>query len=224
MSPASNNNEGKEEKLGMVDRLAHSLFASPTSPLTAFADRQRAERLDGCRELETILKACQAANKVQERNDEIDVNPSATDDTALAPTKSGVRIARFFKWDSPHSDQNSEEGSDNNRSIIGDATAIFTDELSNAPKNKSDKRDNAKRNIQYSKACARETHEMWACRALAMGCGQHLSELRRCWDSSLLGNNGSSDTSCKGIQQNMAHCVTKHASELSERMEAAKKQ
>mmetsp|Transcript_6748 Transcript_6748/g.13886 ORF Transcript_6748/g.13886 Transcript_6748/m.13886 type:complete len:223 (-) Transcript_6748:149-817(-) len=219
MSSESNNDEAKDEKLGIVDRLANYMFANPDSPFTQFADRQRVERLQQCREIEAILKACQESRKKVEQasKNKIDVDPSPKDIPSLATTKRSLKISRFFKWDSPHSDQDTDGSHENSRSIIGDATALLSGEIQRDTNTVSSE---GKMNTKFSKDCSKETHELWACRALSIGCGNHVSNLRNCWDSVVSG--GNSEGSCKEIQQNMARCVTKNTSELVRRVEAAK--
>lgn len=213
---------------GPIDRLAKSLFASPGSPFTAFADKQRSERLEQCKDLEDILMACQRAN-----------NKVAVDDSGAAATdrnesventsRSEARIKRFFKWNEPH------QSNDDKSSVLQDAAASILDGDGDI-RDKNDNNQSRKlynNSTIYSKGCIRETHEMWACRALALGCGNHLSDLRRCWsDASSVQSkgeltfndgDGGSDASCSGIQQQMARCVLKNTAELKERMAAAKK-
>ncbi|KAL7447775.1 hypothetical protein ACHAWC_000097, partial [Mediolabrus comicus] len=94
---------------GPIDRLAKALFASPSSPLTAFADRQRLERLEQCKQLEDILLSCQKANKVRENG------------SGANKSRSEARIKRFFKWN--ESQQTSSSNDDNNTSsnVFSDA-------------------------------------------------------------------------------------------------------
>mmetsp|Transcript_36968 Transcript_36968/g.75367 ORF Transcript_36968/g.75367 Transcript_36968/m.75367 type:complete len:223 (-) Transcript_36968:99-767(-) len=215
---------------GPMDRLAKSLFASPGSPFTAFADKQRAERLEQCKDLEDILMACQRANEVGVDN--AGAPAAASGDVSVATkSRSEARIKRFFKWNGEETGQSNDDKS----SVLQDATASILDgdgDNSDRDNNNQSRRMNNKASL-YSKNCVQETHEMWACRALALGCGNHLSDLRRCWsDASSVQNKGEltfkdgdsgSDASCRGIQQLMARCVLKNTAELKERMAAAKK-
>ena len=167
MPPASSD---KEED-GIFKRLAKALFASPSSPLTAFADRQRVERLEQCRHLEAILTACQATHEAQKRlskdakGNELVVNTWETEEKALITSKSGMRIARFFQWTSSHSDLASDELDDSEGRVVKEATVSFTNEK---PIQDSINLEST-RNVRFSKACAKEAHELWACRALALG-------------------------------------------------------
>ena len=80
-------------------------------------------------------------------------------------------------------------------------------------------------------SCAREQHAVWACRAVATGCGKELSYLKRCFDQEgpidiLLHSQTSYESSptstngnvpCESLQQEMGACVTKGAQELYQR-------
>lgn len=224
MAPAS------DESDGIVHRLAKRLFASPDSPFTEFADRQRIERLDQCRQLERILKACQSAHNDDARiadNNGLDANP--TEETNFGPTDSGKRISRFFGWKQGSNNDEQSSAQQTGSSVISEAASSFTDGVDNQPASSS-KAVNSKRT--FSKDCHVETHELWACRALALGCGGHLGDLRRCWADANLAQatknemtyeNGS-DEACRDIQLNMSKCVNKNAAELAERVQARKKQ
>lgn len=142
----ANNNDGD----GIMDRMAKRLFASPGSPFTAFADRQRIERLEQCRQLERILNACQAASDAQA----IDTTNLSEED-AFPPSKSGVRIARFFKWEDTADPE--EEDQNCSRSVLSDAADSFYD---NDGGRKQQIVQTNKRS-RFSKSCAREAHELW---------------------------------------------------------------
>ena len=213
---------------GPIDRLAKSLFASPGSPFTAFADKQRSERLEQCKDLEDILMACQRANKVG-ADDNSGAVATNHNESVENSSRSEARIKRFFKWNEPH------QSNDDKSSVLQDAAASILDgdgDIRDRNDNNQSRRLNNNAAL-YSKGCIRETHEMWACRALALGCGNHLSDLKRCWsDASSVQNKGELtfkdgdsglDASCSGIQQQMARCVLKNTAELKERMAAAKK-
>ena len=225
-SNGSSNND--DENDGIVDRLAKALFASPNSPLTAFADRQRIERMEQCTQLANILSACQAIKAGKQLD--------STEDAILPPSKSAARISRFFKWNGE------EEHRPSKSSALDDAFSSLGGRISNG--NEGDD-DNTQGNTattattrpRYSADCAIETHELWACRALAVGCGNHLAELRRCWDRQnsvatvvmreqddvkeegieFYKDPTKEDLSCRNIQMNMARCVNRHVAELNER-------
>lgn len=227
-------NANNDSKDGFMDRLAKKLFASPDSPFTAFADQQRMDRLEQCQQLQRILAACQSAN-----NDARDAPMNETEEILDIPqSRSGARIARFFKWDSPNSDEQND-AQEQSTSVLSEAASSFykgsdNDDVGECESVQS-KKSIARRSC-YSKDCAIETHELWACRALALGCGNHLGDLRRCLDDAnpvLVRNSGGDEVeyyidekkkknSCREIQVDMARCVNRHAAELDERNKAAK--
>ncbi len=241
MSPTPNSND---EEGGFAKSLAKKLFASPESPFTAFADRQRAERLEQCRQLEVILKSCQSATverDIRSRGEgagdmHLDATGLTSEDGTLTTTKSGIKIARFFNWNSPHSSTEDSEA-ESERNVFREAAASFSgDGQVDAVRNNG---NNTKRrnNHNFSHGCAKETHELWACRALSLGCGNYVGDLRRCWKEnssdkpqnqtdSFEGSEISYEgrDSCRKIQQDMARCVTRNARELTERMEARSKE
>lgn len=233
---STSNNDSKED--GFMDRLAKKLFASPDSPFTAFADRQRMERVESCQELERILEACQSANNVAQ----VAGNESGTKSsemTELPPSRSGARIARYFKWDSPNS-PDQENNATSADGVFSDAAASLYEDSDNDREEKPSAQN--KKSIarsRFSKDCAIETHELWASRALALGCGNYLADLRRCWsdanhnpdEQSVVGdgisfynNNREKEKVCRQIQQDMASCVKNNFADLEKRMKAAKEQ
>jgi hypothetical protein len=205
-----------DEKDGFIDRLAKKLFASESSPLSSFADQQRAERLAACRQLETVLNECQAESRSGKRIH--DADGVLSDDISMDKSRSGSRISRFFRWDKPSLEQNRDETMEDSNS-------------NNTSVNNSSK-------SKYSHGCHQEIHELWACRALALGCGGYLKDLKRVMndDTEAKVQKEMTDTSseivfedrksredeAKEIQQMMAKCVTKNATELAERIEARK--
>ena len=228
MPPASDDND----KDGFVDRLAKRIFASEDSPFTAFADRQRVERLEQCGELQRIVDACQAAANRSTNNDTS--NDKLSSDVDIPSSKSAKRISRFFKWNSV--DQSSAQRQQTDTS----ASDVFTEAASSFTNNKESERSNSQSSktinssrTSYSKGCVIETHELWACKALAVGCGNFLSELRQCWtqqqieDAQRSENEGmtyhnNNRDNCRDIQIVMGRCVKKNIKELDDR--AAKRQ
>ena len=228
MPPASDDN-GKD---GFVDRLAKSIFASPDSPFTAFADRQRVERLNECGELQRIVDACQAAASNAKDNN---TSNNLSSDVDIPSSKSATRISRFFKWNSV--DQSSaaqqQQADTSSSDVFTEAASSFTN--GNESKNSNSQRSKTSNSSRasYSKGCVIETHELWACKALAVGCGNFLSDLRQCWtkqqieDAQRSENEGitylnSNRDNCRDIQIDMGRCVKKNIKELDDR--AAKRQ
>jgi hypothetical protein len=97
-----------------------------------------------------------------------------------------------------------------------------------------------------STACQREEHALWACRAVAVGCGKPLTELRDCFDQlgpdqvllSSRSNTGQATTCyndkseemskrkskvpCHDYQQAVGECVATNLYELQQRVEQRK--
>lgn len=171
--------------------------------------------------------ACQRANNAADDAGAV----SAPAVEAVGNTsRSEARIKRFFKWNGPEQGNHNDDKS----SVLKDATDSILDRDNSGNSDNINQPQRLNNNSsRYSKDCIQETHEMWACRALALGCGNHLSDLRRCWsDASSMQNKGEltfkdgdsgTDASCRGIQQQMARCVLKNTAELKERMAAANK-
>ena len=80
------------------------------------------------------------------------------------------------------------------------------------------------------KTCAREEHLVWSCRAVAIGCGKDLGELKKCFEDEgplrILSAPGTayegSDKKkakipCRKVQEALGNCVNKGAYELYER-------
>lgn len=86
--------------------------------------------------------------------------------------------------------------------------------------------------------CSREEHSVWACRAVATGCGQELSELRRCFDNEgpfnvltapVGGYEQSKKTNmpvlpCHDLQVVLGDCVHKSGRDLYERRKKIRQQ
>ncbi len=230
--PSDNDSSDKD---GIMDRLAKTLFASPSSPLTAFADRQRVERLEQCQQFERIVEACQSAVRRSNSDADEQRRRSFASNNEVQVSRSGKRIARFFGWDSHNSDEkNGGSVLDNDASSIFDVEKAVED-AGEITKVQVKKQPSGR--TRFSDGCAIETHELWACRSLALGCGGHLAELRQCWSdaqqNSLVASktkegaefyrDKSRDTSCREIQMRMARCVNKNSAELHERVKVAEK-
>ena len=224
---------------GYFARLASRVFGSGDGDgfLATFADEQRLERLDGCTALEGDLGQCQRIrrkmeealeeaesggggrgfwgrrgnNKSKTDTDEMD----GTDALTYVPSQSAtkLRIARFYDWGEPD----------------GGATAAAPDAAASA-------NGSAAAAAASPPSCHRESHSVWACRALAVGCADHLVPLRKCLrrtgsaavhyegssgealteDGGAIGGTGSVDE-CVLEQQALAQCVNVKLDELDKR-------
>ena len=226
------------DRNGYFARLADRVFGSDGF-LGTFADEQRLERLDGCKALEGDWDQC---TKIQKRLKEVervrlekegggsggggggfwgrrknkqgaaagvvgtDERADDTVDTSYVPSQSATktRIARFYDWGEPDGEGAAE--------APGDGGAVLP---------------------ATSASCHRETHSVWACRALAVGCADHLVPLRKClqrtgtvathYEGSAAGgaaedgfSTGSADE-CILEQQALAQCVNIKLEELDKR-------
>lgn len=74
---------------------------------------------------------------------------------------------------------------------------------------KSDEADNSSI-IEPIPSCEEEAHVLWRCRGLALGCGEHVVYLKKCFK-------GEIDGDCKQLQINLGNCVKQNALELEKR-------
>lgn len=89
----------------------------------------------------------------------------------------------------------------------------------------------AKDHPDVEKTCAREEHLVWSCRAVAIGCGRELGELKKCFEDEgplrILSAPGTAyedadkkkkvQIPCRQVQEAMGNCINKGAYELYER-------
>ena len=64
-------------------------------------------------------------------------------------------------------------------------------------------------------SCEEEAHVLWRCRGLALGCGEHIVRLKKCF-------NGELDGDCKQEQIFLGKCVKENAIELEKRRRETK--
>jgi hypothetical protein len=80
-----------------------------------------------------------------------------------------------------------------------------------------------------SSICSRETHAVWACKAMAVGCAPQLVQLKNCFETKLGTTNPSaneyngeniesSSFSCAFEQKVVGDCIKKNMDEMNERM------
>ena len=136
-----------------------------------------------------------------------------TDALPYVPSQSATktRIARFYDWGEPD----------------GAAAAAAPDAAASA--------NGSAAAAASPPSCHRESHSVWACRALAVGCADHLVPLRKCLqrtgsaavhyegsgnalaeDGGAIGGTGSVDE-CVLEQQALAQCVNVKLDELDKR-------
>ena len=132
---------------------------------------------------QAILSACRSAKHFRDaacRADE-EIKEAPENMAGDIPTSRSVaKIARFFKWDDPpgtDDERNNDQTAE--RSVLNQAVTSLYDNGSGDNEGKRGKQHSVSR-PHFSKDCTIEIHELWACRALTLGCGNHLTDLRRC--------------------------------------------
>ena len=84
--------------------------------------------------------------------------------------------------DPPGTDDKRNNEQTTERTVLDQAVTSLYDNGSGDDEGKKGKQHLVSR-LRFSEDCTIETHEMWACWALALGCGNHLTDLRRCWSN-----------------------------------------
>jgi len=102
----------------------------------------------------------------------------------------------------------------------GTAPPTFSSKEANLNKNSSDsKPKSTSATIKQSiPTCKAEESDLWKCRGLALGCGDCVVQLKRCFEGDL--KNGSQD--CKAEQVKLSKCVEQNAVLLERRRQARK--
>ena len=149
------------------------------------------------------LERLQQCSKIQERLEACQKGQAEESNIDIEYIVPGLRMMKYFGWRGIHK----------------------------APENSDEL--NQQISTVVSKTCAREQHALWACRAVAVGCGLELGNLKRCFDEegpmSVLSNpqnqyEGKAPKSrkggeipCGGLQQQVGQCVNTGLRELDER-------
>lgn len=146
-----------------------------------FHDAQRMERLQACSQLDQILRDCRSGRRRQDpqkQQQQQEQQPQPYGDHTIEGTSAGLRVMKYFGW----------------RGILGPTP---TDPRSDGRKDDEGTADEGTAALlpptlrtQIRQSCAREQHAVWACRAVATGCGKDLGALKRCFDGG--GGNSSS--------------------------------
>eukprot|EP00978_Attheya_sp_CCMP212_P044183 scaffold303588_cov51-Attheya_sp.AAC.2 len=138
-----------------------------------------------------------------------DVQAPSRDETNASESVSMKKIARYYQWNTSTASASAES---NNRS----------------------KHNESKVELE---PCAMETHAVWACRAIGLGCANYMMDLRGCFQeaqengeeasTSVMINPSYVDSMtgpsvCKAHQQRMAACVEEKAAALDARLKIVK--
>lgn len=187
-------------------------------------DQQRLERLQQCLRLQEQVAACQqqaaaVRNNTKPLARKTPMKGGGEDGIAAIEKEAerdiehivpGLRMMKYFGWRGIHKSA------------------------------QNDDEDNAKIKNVLDQTCAREQHAMWACRAVAIGCGSELVQLKNCFNAegampvltqpqtlyeSPVGSGSKKKLKripCGAIQQEIGQCIHKGTKELVQR-EAVRK-
>ena len=145
----------------------------------AASDQQRVERLDQCRVLESILQSCRQEQELARQAKRNRLNASS----------SGGRSSSYWWW--PFSGGSAAASSHEPSTPIPSSSTNDTGHnhhqltLENTPGGIRMLRFFHWRELPADfpvHNCRRQEHAVWACRAVAVGCGQPLTQLRDCFD------------------------------------------
>eukprot|EP00568_Trieres_chinensis_P013707 CAMPEP_0183293098 /NCGR_PEP_ID=MMETSP0160_2-20130417/1920_1 /TAXON_ID=2839 ORGANISM="Odontella Sinensis, Strain Grunow 1884" /NCGR_SAMPLE_ID=MMETSP0160_2 /ASSEMBLY_ACC=CAM_ASM_000250 /LENGTH=275 /DNA_ID=CAMNT_0025454159 /DNA_START=13 /DNA_END=840 /DNA_ORIENTATION=+ len=185
---------------GPLARLGKKLFGGSFETLTAFSDAQRMERLRECEGLELALSDCHRVRErmLQAQRAGESVNAAyaeaAADErlTSIRDTREGMKISRLFGWSEPTARESlpkmpwkgDNEPDRETQSVHttppGNGTEDSTSMSFGTGKNGNEGAEVQPRAVQIP-TCARESHAAWACRGLAVGCGDRIAILRDCF-------------------------------------------
>jgi hypothetical protein len=191
------------------------------SRVNAFMDEQRLERLMQCQEIQQVLKHCQERRKAL-----ISSSNEVKEEWDVDQTVPGTRMMRYFGW---HEESPSTLSS-------------FSTVLHNNVHQSNDSIETA--SIQPKEttttstlipSCAKESHALWGCRAVSLGCAGHLRQLRECFkttprdvlsDPNTAYEPSNNTTSrdrlpCQELQEALGKCVIKEAKELKQRVHSS---
>lgn len=166
----------------------------------------------------------------------------------LEETRAGMKMSRFYEWglvntraqaaiakmreeggtwnslrptDNNNSSSNSKSiKKDHSDDISSEKSTSLTESSSSAPGKSS----------SLPSCCGRETHALWGCRAIALGCAPDLVKLKSCFENKLGTTNPSliqyedsnserlSSSPCGREQKVVGDCVLKNWAELNDRI------
>lgn len=189
--------------------------------ISSFADEQTYERLKQCGEIEDALTKCQRIRKLAKKaKGKIEQEPSIR----LTDTRAGMKIARYYDWglSNPKAEQAvaAMRGDNSFRSLHPTATEVVDAAQSEKVENRS----------QYkSTKCSKETHALWGCRAMALGCASELVKLKKCMiqkhnstDPKYFTYDSKKDFSnaqgCQIDMQALGNCVSEKWKDLNQRL------
>ena len=204
-----------------------------------FSDQQRMDRLKQCASLEHALRDCQNKQKNESKKQLLPTKKEKDEET-LKKSSSWWRfpwqsnkessIHRTSTTTTTTDDVNATSKTNANKTHMNllsvnsnndDDTRIEQSKMSRndhmAMKiNKFydwDQDEIAKQSSKKKNNCDMETHAVWACRAIALGCASELVTLKKCFKA----KNNNDD--CRDAQQILSTCVNREAKELDDRIQ-----
>lgn len=172
-----------------------------------------------CQEIQQVLKHC------QERRKKLIANSNEVEEEwDIDQTVPGTRMMRYFGWREESPSTLSFSTMLNNNAQPNDAIPIETASIQ--PKGPTTTTSTP---ITIP-SCAKESHALWGCRAVSLGCAGHLRQLRECFQTTphdvlfdpTTAYEPSSNTGdrvpCQKLQESLGKCVIKEAKELKQRL------
>mmetsp|Transcript_34337 Transcript_34337/g.39118 ORF Transcript_34337/g.39118 Transcript_34337/m.39118 type:complete len:203 (-) Transcript_34337:306-914(-) len=190
------------------------------SKFQVFSDDQRLERLRACEDLTKCVLNCREVRELRLLGrDELEL-------LNMESCVPGIRMVKYFDW--------RESKPTRIKIDSGEIHEQFSVVAKNSPLDEMED----KKEIP---TCARETHCMWGCRAVALGCSEHIIDLRQCfrkshtkeqvlniakfsYEGDLNGSSGTTNSEvetipCREIQQILGKCVAEKAAILQQRID-----
>ena len=178
-SNPNNSNQDEASKTSSTSSWS-SWFVSPSvlkERFQEFDDQQRIDRLSECRKLDKILNDCRKRNQPGKAKSRYTKNiPDDKSEDAIESISIGLRNMKYFGW----------RGILKTSAPTSSEKDTTTENQESEPSKKMEPvRDGPDLSVFHPNirsSCAREEHAVWACRAIATGCGKDLSELKKCFD------------------------------------------
>ena len=223
-----------------------------------FSDQNRLSRLEECDKLQKALASCERAQheimttkqrsswgrntSVQDQPSEMDLDASrAKSIERIQNIRGGMKIARFYEWGIENPKAAATIELMREKDNITEKRTMHPKNVSNVEKEDPTVIDltgkGKKANVTTHGPCSMERHAVWACRSLALGCGSHLADLKKCFKENLGTTNphtnhyedssvdregaASIDTGnegCEWNQRKMGECVIHEMDELQKRV------
>lgn len=197
------------------------------SKVNKFMDEQRLERLKQCRVIEQFLKHCQ-----ERRRKIISKEKNVENEWDIDQTVPGTRMMRYFGW---HQEEEVERPTDSSVLSMLRNKAQSNDQVPTASIQPNPKTTTPVSTMPMSlshsmpPSCAKESHALWGCRAVSLGCAGHLRHLRECFRETpnVLSNpntayepskHNKDDVPCRELQETLGKCVIQEAKALQQRL------